>query len=543
MNKHLILIILLTTLFGLHIQAQEGNTYNFNRGVEEFENSNYESAMQLFLQELQRNEEDPGSWYYIAAILENSILPGRALNAINNSIKFTPSKEKEMLAKALSLRANLYDQLGDTVAELADLNQAVQLQPKDLLYLYNRGDYYYKHDDFARSDADFERMLKIDPKNAHAMIALSRNATERKQYAQAVDLCCRALEADPEMSTTAKLFRADAYMGMHDYDRATDDLIEVLAIFPNDALYRRVTALADSSFTTLFTRLKSKLDAEPENDNWIYAIGLTAISSGHYAEAIPLLATAAQGGDDADLNGMLARCFAGVGAYDQAIDVKRRSIERDSSNTMDYYGLAGILLNAGRFNEALTAINTYLEKEPDDGDGYSYRAAIHSYSDRPLEAIDDYTTAIVLLEPDGDSMEERYNRALLYQSQGNTKAARDDWQHIITSTTDTTSCLAALATMHLGNAEKAQQLMEAKLSSKESPAVRRNTLRCAAQLQALLGNYAQAIDLLRQAVECGHISPQWLRHNPDMASLQGMTDFEQIIERERTPQIELSTTK
>ncbi|MBQ7690551.1 MAG: tetratricopeptide repeat protein [Muribaculaceae bacterium] len=541
MNKHLIIIFAL--LFGTCIHGQERNTYNFSRGEEEFENGNYESAMQFFLQELQRNEEDPGSWYYIAAILDESNQLGGALNAINSSIKFTPAQKKEMLAKSHHLRANLYNQLGDTIAELADLSQSVLLQPKEAEYLYYRGDYYYKHGDLARSDADFEQMLKIEPQSAYALIGLSRNATERKQYARAVELCSRALDADSNMSASALMFRADAYIGNHDYERAADDLIEALATAPNSSLLRRITQLADSSFTVLFTRLKAKVEAEPEDDNWIYALGIASLSSGHYTEAIPLLETATQGGDDADLNGMLARCYAGVGAYNQAVEVKRRSIERDSTNVTDYYGLANILMCAFRLDEALTAINTYIDKAPDDSDGYSTRAVIHHCCGRTDLALDDYTTAIVLLEPDGNSLDERYNRACLYQSQGNLEAARIDWQHIATNTTDTTSCMVALAAMHLGNAEKAMRLMDLQLSRNESPAQRCKTLRCAAKLQALMGNKRQAIDLLRQAQECEHISPIWLMYNDDLATLRGMSDFEQIIECARTPQIELPTTK
>ena len=128
MNKHLIVFALLSMLFGFSVRGQDNNTYNFNRAVEEYENGNYQSAMQLFYQELQRNDEDPGSWFYMAAIFNHIDQLGRALDAINNCIKFTPNKKKEMLASAYYLRSSLHNQLGDTVAELADLDAAVRLR-------------------------------------------------------------------------------------------------------------------------------------------------------------------------------------------------------------------------------------------------------------------------------------------------------------------------------------------------------------------------------------------------------------------------------
>ncbi len=544
MKKRLLFFSLTVLLFALAAHAQKDNkSYEFNRGVDEFENGNYAKAYEFFEEELKRDAKSPEAWFYLAAISEKISMLGRALEAVGKCIEYTPAKNKEMLAKAHHFRSTLYGQLGDSTAELADLDRAVQLQPKDEEYLSDRGDYFYKHDDLVRSDADYERMLKINPKSGLALLSMSRNAIQRKHFARAVELCDRAMEVDPDTEHAVRLFRSKACMGLHDYDRAADDLTEALATSHYDGVLDCITELADSSFTSIFPRLQTRMVAEPENDNWIYGLGLISISSGHFAEAIPLLETAAQGGDDSAINGMLARCYSGVGAYDRAIEVKRLSIDRDSTDDRDFFGLAGMLLNAGRCDEAMTAINTYIDKVPDDGDGYSNRADIHQFSGRINEAIDDYTTAIVLLEPDGNSLEERYNRGLLYQSLGKMDEARRDWQHITSSPGDSTSCMAALAMMHLGNPGKAQQLMEAKLNTQESPLNRRFTLRCAAQLQTLMGNHAQAIDLLRQAVECGHISPIRLMHNLDLAPLRDLSGFKQIIEREQTPHYELSTTK
>ena len=532
MHKHLIITLLLLLTCQAATLAQ--NSYNFNRGLEEFDNGNYEAAMRHFVQELQQVEEDPGSWFYIAAIYERTHQLGHALTTVNTCIKnATETKEKETLAMAYHLRSYIYRQLGDTIAELNDLNQAVKVAPKDVLdvMLKLRGDYYYSHNNYALSDADYSKVLSIKEQNANAMIGLARNAVAGKQFNKAIEWSTRALNTDPDKTVAALAYRCDGYMGLKDYGRAVDDLIGAIEDAGDnidDIVLDRIVTLSDSAFTPLAERLKQKVATNPENDVWISALGLAAVHAGHQSEALAMLETAAEGGDDSFINGMLARCLNDLGQYDRAVALKRQSIERDSTNLTDYYGLAGMLKNAGRLDEALTTIDTYLEKEPDDSDGYSLRATIHQYARRPEQAIDDYTTAIVLSEPDGDSAKERYARGILLEAQGHQAEARADWQNVVD--TDSTSLVAALANQRLGNTSKAQQIIDSFINKDESPADRRRTLLHAACLQALRGDNPQAIQLLQQACQSLSIPPTILLNDPDLAGLKGNPGFEQIVE-------------
>ncbi len=538
MLKHLIITLLLLLACTPSLHAQ--NTYNFDRGVEEFNNGHYEAAMQLFAKELQRNDEDPGSWFYIAAIYDRNDFLGAALTAVNNCIKYAAPKQHETLAMAHHLRSTLYRQLGDSAAELSDLDQAVRHTPKSADFLRFRGDYFYEHEDYDRSDDDFNKILSIEKDNAYAMIALARNAEARKQYDKSVEWCTRALRADPEMSAAAHMFRSDGYMGMKDYDNAAADLIAAIDNGGGRQIIDRINTLADTAFTPLATRLQEKVVTDPENENWLYALGMVAIHSGHPAEALPQLEKAAHGGDDSFINGMLARCLCDVGDLDRAISVKRLSIERDSTTATDTYGLAGMLKLAELNDEAMEAINHYIDREPDDGDAYTLRADIHRQAGRIEQAIDDYTAAIVLLEPDDDSAHDRYFRGVLLDAQGQQAAARDDWQYIADNYA--TQRVAALANQRLGHTDQALQIIDSLMNKNESNADRRRTLWTAASLNALLHNHQQAIHLLRQACQCGFIAPALLRHDPDLAGLHGNPDFEQIIESQKHPHENTTTT-
>lgn len=123
---------------------------------------------------------------------------------------------------------------GDYVGALADINQALVINPNNVGALRYRATSKNNNHDFAGAIADYSRALELDPKNAG--IYADRGNAKRNQADQAGALADfnQALDLDPK-NTTALLARANLQM-QKDPPEAIADFDEYLKINSKDAL-------------------------------------------------------------------------------------------------------------------------------------------------------------------------------------------------------------------------------------------------------------------------------------------------------------------
>ena len=69
------------------------------------------------------------------------------------------------LAAAFNNRGSAYSAKQDYDRAIADLNQAISLNPRLAVAFINRGNIYYAKRDYDRAIADYDSAIKIDPKN------------------------------------------------------------------------------------------------------------------------------------------------------------------------------------------------------------------------------------------------------------------------------------------------------------------------------------------------------------------------------------------
>jgi len=110
------------------------------------------------------------------------------------------------LAMALLWRSKAYAMTGDPDRGLADIEQAIQLQPKDAFTLGARGDLHLLKKDYQQAVTDYATAIAADPGNALPVVG-----------------------------------RGIAYFGIGDFDRAIADFDQANRLQPTlaDALYWR----------------------------------------------------------------------------------------------------------------------------------------------------------------------------------------------------------------------------------------------------------------------------------------------------------------
>src|SRR5256714_1536620 len=95
------------------------------------------------------------------------------------------------------------------------------------------------------------------------------------------------------------------------------------------------------------------------------------------------------------------------------IDTFKQMLDADPENTMVRFGLANEYLKAERFDEAITALNDYLERADDEGAAYGMLARALEKAGRRADARAAYERGILAAESHGHpSMAEDYRMTL-----------------------------------------------------------------------------------------------------------------------------------
>jgi tetratricopeptide (TPR) repeat protein len=152
------------------------------------------------------------------------------------------------LAPAYVYRAYAYSDLGDQDRALAEINEAIRLDPKLGEAYRRRGSIYYLKRDYDRAIADFEQAVRLDPKISADGLELSYRARAwvffgKREFDRAISDFDRAIRHAPN-SSAALMDRGAAYRARGDFDRAIADLDQAIRLSPQDSKTYALRAVA-----------------------------------------------------------------------------------------------------------------------------------------------------------------------------------------------------------------------------------------------------------------------------------------------------------
>ena len=123
---------------------------------------------------------------------------------------------------------------GDFDRAMQDLDQGVQLDPKNAVAYRNRGVAYESKGDHDRAIQDYNQAVRLDPKDALAYMARGRAYKSKGDYDRAIQDYDQAIQLDPK-NIAPYLDRSDAYESKGDHDRAIEDYGQALQLDPMNA--------------------------------------------------------------------------------------------------------------------------------------------------------------------------------------------------------------------------------------------------------------------------------------------------------------------
>lgn len=518
-----LIVAVALSVFSIDAVAQNKyeDSYNYQRALEALNNDDYATGIEYLNKEVAAHKDNGYAYYYLALTYETYEDYGRALTAINNSLKYLPKKDKVSTAHAYRERADLYEAVGQSDKALADYTAAIKLAPKEIKLYEARAEYYYNKKRYAESDADFNQILKIDPDYPFAKMGLGRNCTAREEYAAAIDYFdyVAALYSD---YSSALSFRAEAYFGLKDYINAASDVVGALAIDHDTKALYLLTKHAEEAYTQLSTRLKAKALSEKNNTYWQYCLGILNESAKKYETAIEAYKKYMDQDPDAIIAYRLMNCYEDLGNWKAAFEYIDKAIEMEPED-LDYVDAkAHLYWYSGDLDSAIEEISKCVEGDPESYEYYDQRGWYRQYNNDLDGALEDYGTAIIL-EP-----KQAYSymcRGRLYLIRGESDLAKEDFTKC-TQLDSIPNTSAAYSWFYLGDNGKAVSIMDKLLEDDPE-----DNYYDAACLYSLMNEKEKALDYMKKALESGFNNFNHMLRDTDLDNIRDTEEYKSLVEQ------------
>ena len=334
-------------------------------GMPDINNPMTRAVLEVYEQQLKENPEDYHIWLNRANEYYRNNEYMRALNDVDNALKFIPVKETADRLMALSLRANIYLQTDRLNEALVDLNTIVSLDPTDYVAIYQRGNTLYSLGDYAAAKTDYQRLMRLNSRSAEGLVGLARVAVKENNLGTANEMLEQAVANDP---SNADLYvrRASVRRDMGNDQGAVEDLIVALAVDSrNNRAMVMLIEYGRVNYPAVIAGLTNAMSQAPNVSMYPY---LRAVIAQHHYH------------------------------YKAALTDFRLIIDKNLDSYPGIWrSMAECLYAMGRFEEALTEVDQALAKEPASGESVLLRAKILRALGRNEDAKTQAARAVALM--------------------------------------------------------------------------------------------------------------------------------------------------
>ena len=528
MKTRLLLVFLLFTGLNSCAQPSRPESYNFKRGLEACQDNDTEEALDFFGKDVKENPRNGYSYSWIAMLRSSQKEYGRALTAADMAVKYLPKKDTEYVVFAYVTRADIHLCIEDTVKALEDYKAVIRISPENTSPYEKRAQIYYEQGKYELADADYKKMISLNPGDVLGYMGLGRNANARKLWNEAIQQFNHALKLESEYSP-AYSFRAEAYLALEKWNEATDDIVTAMKIDWDRKAAYLATTVKEPAFTMLVSKMKIQAAKAPNDAKWPYTIGYMYEQAKQYEKAIKLYSEA----NAIDAAGIayyrIAACNFELGQFEQALNSINRALLNDSTDIEYMSYKANIYYEMGKPLEAIAEWDHVLKLYPDYDWGYYRRGWFKELMGDYDGAIEDLSMSIVL---DPKYSYAYSSRGDIYQKQGKRELAEADFRKIveIEKTTEEYACIH-YAYLGLGMPDKAIETCNAIIARDSTNA---GSYYDAACLYSRMKDKDNAIRCLKRSLELEYARFSHIERDDDMDFIRDADEFKALIKRYKT---------
>lgn len=427
----------------------------------------------------------------------------RALNDVDEALKYTPEDEKDTRFQALCLRANIYENTGKRSEALNDLNAALRLYPDNYVTLYQRANVEYELGQYGDAKLDYQRLYRLNARSLEGLFGMARCAVKENNLGLANEYADQAVATAPSQSDVYTR-RASVRRMMGNNTGAVDDLILALSTDnSNNKALRELVNMSDEDYTAAITGLSNAIRQAPRVGMFYYIRAVIAMNHHRYLAAIGDFKTIVDENlyDHPGLYRSMAECSYALGNYAQASADIEYAIGSTPDNASFYVTLAKVRRAQWRAEDALDAAEKSLSKSPGNAEALAQKALalvdlkcyqeasdaigeailydaeapyyymirgwiLSSYLNKPENASTFYGRVIDLINPDDKSIKSLQGFALLFTGK---RAEAVEWiEKQLAENADTDGLVnyyAACLYSQAGMTDKALDCMERALSN------------------------------------------------------------------------------
>jgi tetratricopeptide (TPR) repeat protein len=302
-------------------------------------------------------------------------------------------KERPKDVDALVRRAELQFQAGDVKGSIAQLEEALRLNPNNPLARYDLGHALLANKQPERARYEFSEAIRWAPANIAARLELAQIQIDSGEFGKAVAAAEEALAYRPA-DHTAHMIRAIGLRGMKKYDQARAELNSMLAAKPDspDVLYQ--LAALDAllgKWKEAEAGYRKSYEINPANARGLMAMAASMVARNQTGQALAVLqAEVNKTPQRNDLHFALATFANRVGRLDIAISELEGLLGRippSSRGTAETQTLLSeCYIKDNQFQKALPHIEAAHKLEPDNPAVLHYLGLVYDKLGRGADA-------------------------------------------------------------------------------------------------------------------------------------------------------------
>lgn len=320
-----------------------------------------EAVMKVYDEYLKKNPDDYETRfsrayqsYYFGAYLN-------ALADVNQALDETPQSKSDLRFDELLLRARIYDARGEYQNEIADLQQALVLKPRNDVASDMLARVSLRVGDNDQAEESYKALLRAEPTNYVAMHGLAKVAAKKGDYAEAARLVDEAVKLYPTVQEVY-MNRADVLRDMDEIVPAIQNYIQAMTV--NEDMMpplRELVMLSDTHYDDVMATLAENIERAPRVGMLYYVRAMIAMEHLHYGQALKNLKALV----DYDLYDYhtvyynLAVCQANLLQWDDALTNIDKALERYSGDP-DYFLLKSRIVRYRGHGDNFDAANSLL---------------------------------------------------------------------------------------------------------------------------------------------------------------------------------------
>lgn len=511
-------------------------SYNYLRGVEAFENGDWQDAAQYFVQELEENEHNGYAIGYLGHLYAIYERIGRSLTCYSEALKYVPEKDNDFIAQIHNGRSSAYWALGDTLKAIEEAKEAVRKAPKEALNALDLGTVHWHNGDYEEAERQILQAYRLDTTSVKAADYLASFYEDRKRYDEAYHWALRTIEKD---STSASAYMTACRSAYHQqrYSDAARMLAAAYRMESPEAIYF-TDSIAQANYEATKNAFTEALKQWPDNPYLYFGLSTAQSRTLRPASALKSIKESVKRDDNIEMLVVAAGLADAIYDFDEAEKLVNQAMDKDSTDYDARQLKAELLIQSENPGASIPILDALIEANPMNGDFYALRANALRYSENEAEALRDAEYAAALNDDDASS-QLLYARLLLREGR------EEEARYYLQRTVDADTLMGGgddkmLALAYLGHEQEAVATCDS-LLKKDSENVAEGRMAqshhwlyyAAARLYALLGQNDQALKYLQRAFELNFRAFFNLGHEYIFSGLRKEEAFQTLVETYR----------